>query len=98
MSYQIIYGREKPCKKISRFRHKLKSKKKVVCICCAILSLITLVYVFPGNAATIRDLFLPGDAEVTAMALENMAQSLVQGESMDAVLVTFCKEIIGGGA
>jgi len=100
MSYQIIYGRMEAKKRKKRFRIRSNIGKKNIAVisCGLVLLLLVLMLVFPGNISLLRELLLPGDAEITAQALENMAEVIAQGESLQTALEAFCRQIIGGGA
>ena len=98
MSYRIIYGRTEVNKKKRIFWKRIKFGNRIVVVLCSVILLIVFMTCFPGNINILRELLLPGDADVTSQALENMVDHIVQGDSVQAALVTFCRKIIGGAA
>lgn len=63
--------------------------------------LVTTVTVSVANlsgAQWARHLLFPGDPQVTAGALEGMAEKLKKGSSVMDAITAFCREVIGNGA
>ena len=86
MGYKIVYAEEPK-------KHKLRGKKWIASI-AVLLGLIAVKWF--GWDEQIRQWLLPGDPEVTAMALENMAKLLSDGTSAEQAWTAFCREIIAG--
>lgn len=93
MGYQITYDRDVIKKKKMRV-HKIKWKRVALSVTAAAL-VVTLA--LPAGRLWIRDLILPGDEDVTAAALEGLAEDLSAGEPVGEAVETFCREIIAGG-
>lgn len=93
LGYRITYEngaiRRESCKK-----RQMKWKKWVVGASAAALAVMLCI---PKGRLWARDLVLPGDAEVTAAALEGMVCDLRDGEPMGEALEAFCREILAGG-
>lgn len=91
MAYRIQYS--------GSTKYKFPSSKKEAPIILAgiIISLIFLVSIVPEIRTGIRDLILPGDAEVTYGALTAFAEDLKSGESVKEAITAFCQDIIANG-
>ena len=92
MAYRITYG-EGSIQKQSVKLTKIRWKPILLGIC---VSALALTLVIPGGRIWLRDLILPGDEEVTAVALEDLAQNLGNGVSLEEAVDAFCYEIIHG--
>lgn len=89
MSYQVVYpgGQEKQPKK--------KPTAFVLMLCGCILAFVLLTARFwPEGAQAMQKLLLPGDAAVTAAALEDFAGELQAGEQLSGALENFCRSIL----
>ncbi len=89
MSYQVVYpgGQEKQPKK--------KPTSFVLMLCGCILAFVLLTARFwPEGAQVMQQLLLPGDAAVTAAALEDFAAELQAGEQLSGALENFCRSIL----
>lgn len=62
----------------------------------AAVAALAVTLLIPRGRLWVREVILPGDAEVTAAALEGMVSDLREGEPMGEALETFCREIIHG--
>lgn len=93
MGYRITYENGVIRKQILRIR-RFRWKRWGVGGITAVLALMLML---PDGRLWIRDLLLPGDEEVTAVALENMVSDLRSGEPVGEAVEAFCKEIIAGG-
>ena len=51
---------------------------------------------WPRGKAVLQELLLPGDAAVTAAALEDLAAELSNGEEISDALESFCRKVIHG--
>ena len=94
MGYRISYENG-VIRKETRQKPRIKWKKWALCVSTAALA-VTLC--LPRGRLWVRDLVLPGDAEVTAAALEGMVCDLRDGEPMGEALEAFCREILAGGS
>lgn len=83
MGYRIVYGKKK-----TRF-HSLSKRSKILIIAIVGCILLMAVSYFGG-----AEVYLPGDREVTGVALENMVDSLQDGEKLSDAITAFCREII----
>jgi hypothetical protein len=91
MSYRIEYGSggelRKPCKK--------KGLWARVAVVICVLSLVAGAMTIKNTGLSwVKTVLLPGDPAVTAAALENMAESIREGESLVDAVTAFCREII----
>lgn len=83
MHYRIVYGKDK-----RRFPM-LTKRQKVMITTAAVCIAMTAVCLLWGT-----QWLLPGDPQVSGAALENMADSLQNGESLADAVVAFCQEIV----
>lgn len=86
MGYKIVYAQEPKKRRLRR--------KKWIIPAAVILGLIAVKWL--GWDEQIRYWLLPGDPEVTAMALEDLARQMREGASAAQVWTAFCREIIAG--
>ena len=87
MGYSIRYGPRIPAE---------KKRGRWQCVAALILAgAIVLLCVDIWNG---RQWLLPGDPQVTAQALETMAESIREGESLREAITCFCREIIENAA
>lgn len=95
MGYMIQYGPEQ--------NHKYLSAANIVRrrVWLVVLTTIFVAVLF-AVAATYRDFlircFLPGDAEVTTNALEDLISNFRAGIPFEDAVTTFCREIVGSAA
>ena len=88
MSYSIRYETKKhPWQK--RCDHR-KTITRFVCFC---VILLMIGYFGIGRMHNL----LPGDPNVTAIALENLTESISSGDSLKDAIVAFCQEILDHG-
>lgn len=85
MGYKIVYGKQKI--------RKFSFKKCIILSCCALSAAMLL---WPGGRSLLQELLLPGDAQVTASALETLVLELEQGGSMADAVTAFCQEVVAG--
>lgn len=73
-----------------------KKEKRVVMLTAVFLVLfLLLVNLFwPQGAVLLRELALPGDAAITAAALEDLAADLGNGLEISDALESFCRKVI----
>ena len=67
-----------------------------ICAVGFVLLFVTACLI-PQARAVLLDLLLPGDPEVTSMALERLVQAVSEGEAIQTALTDFCREIIDHG-
>ena len=90
MGYRVDYGPRNP-------GHKGKSSFSRVLVLTAVCLLVFLLLVnsfCPRGAEVLRSFLLPGDAAVTAAALEELSAELQNGEEISSALESFCRKII----
>ena len=92
MGYRITYKRGIMEKKTFRDR---RIKWKSVAVTLLVLCLVGAL-AFPGGRLWLRDILLPGDADITAAALGSLVENLSAGEPVGEAVQTFCREIIHG--
>lgn len=92
MGYKIDYGAF-GCKKTA-----LRQKKKRFPVIWILLGFVLIFAFLNWNnfKQFVQDLLLPGDCEVTAIAIEAMVMDLKEGVSFSEALSVFCKEILSG--
>ena len=99
MAYQISYGQDCATKKNKLELRLPKPGREVMLraalVCSVILLLLTCL--IPQVRAALWDLLLPGDPEVTSIALERLVQAVSEGEAIQTALTEFCREIIDHG-
>lgn len=91
MSYQIIYGPQKRPIKTSNKRS-LRTGVIAGIFLIAILAALKIT----GYSNMIQKIILPGDAEVTANAFQNMTNALKNGNGLPQAITTFCETVIEG--
>lgn len=96
MEYRITYGEGSIQKQAVRKPQIRLKWKALLPALCALVFAVTLAV--PSGRLWLRDLILPGDEEITASALENLAQNLGNGVSVGEAVAVFCDEIIYGEA
>ena len=90
MAYRITYDQSNVRKKSVRFP-RIRWKRCAVLFSAAVLGLMVII---PAGRMWLRDLLLPGDEEVTAVALEGLAEDIESGVSVGEAVDAFCREII----
>lgn len=91
MAYKIEYGSNGAEKKTlqPRKRRRIPLTAGVLC-----MFLLLAVLFWPKGRTALRDIVLPGDAEVTADALQGLASDLRAGEGVSDAVTAFCQQII----
>lgn len=84
MSYQIFYETRK-----HPWDRRRKLKIGVVATICACILLLAA-----GGLCVYNDFMYPDDANITAAALESMAQSIKVGTPLKDAIVAFCQEVL----
>ena len=91
MSYQIIYGPQKRPIKNSN-----KRSLRIGIITGILLIAVLAAIKITGYGSMIRQIILPGDAEITASAFQNMTDALKSGNGLPQAITTFCETVIEG--
>ena len=90
MGYRVDYGP-------GNSEHKGNNSLSRVLVLTAVCLLVFLLLVnsfWPRGAEVLRSFLLPGDAAVTAAALEELSAELQNGEDISSALESFCRKII----
>ncbi len=87
MSYRVEY---QPVKQ----RKKGGSRLIALTALCLLLFLLLVNGFWPRGTQVLREWVLPGDAAVTAAALEELAVELKSGEPISGALESFCRRIM----
>lgn len=94
MSYRIDYQGPK---KVRGMEKKTASIPALTGLC--VLMVLTAAFaLWPRGLETLRGLLIPGEAAVTAGALEEFAGALGAGESVRSAFLGFCRQVMGLGA
>lgn len=94
MSYRVEYasfGKKYPTKR------KSSSKKGMIAAVLVLVLVFGAISVRLNALPWIKEYLLPGDPEVTAMALEGLVEDLKEGNSLGQAVTAFCKEIMDHG-
>ncbi len=94
MSYRVVYGsfhRDQPVK-----AKKPRSRGAVAAVIVAVLVFGAMTVRLRG-LPWVKEFLLPGDPEVTAMALEGLVQDLREGDTFGEAVTAFCREIMEHG-
>lgn len=88
MAYQIRYGK---CRhdKVSKSK-KMQTWLPLICVCLLAFGILWL------NRERVLRRILPGDPEITVLALENLEKGLASGENLLDAVTAFGKEIVNG--
>ena len=72
-----------------------KSKQRLpVGLITMVALCLVLLFTILGNMNTIKNQLMPGNAKVTQSALEDMVQSITEGEQVKDAFAAFCVDII----
>lgn len=94
MGYRIDY---QPVKKV-RDAEKRRSGSLPLTALCFLLFCLLVNWLDPVGAEVMRELLIPGDAAVTAAALDGFAEELKAGEELEDALKYFCQKLQEGEA
>lgn len=90
MGYRVEYQSGKQVRETKKHRSCIP-----VLTAVSLLVFLLLVNAFwPRGAEVLQELLFPGDAAVTAAALEEFAMELRAGEELPDALATFCRTVI----
>ncbi len=93
MAYRIEYKALSPkksgfCRKYGMF----------ILVTLLLVATVTISVANLSGALWVRHLLFPGDPQVTAAALEGLAEDLQQGSSVMDAITAFCRDVINNGA
>ena len=91
MGYRIEYGDRAAVRKERKGRSLLTRIVTVACILSLVAGALAVKH---AGLTWVTDFLLPGDPAVTAAALENMVESIREGEPWGDAVTAFCREII----
>ena len=91
MGYRIQYGQT--LQRIEVNELPPKNKNKWIPIALMLGCVIAALLIF-SEAAFLRDLILPGNANITEAALVNLAEDVRNGVAFRNAITAFCREII----
>lgn len=89
MGYRIEYA---PLKTI-RDREKITARVPVMTGLFLLLFCFLVFSLWPEGGTLLRELLIPGDPDVTVVALETFAEDLRNGESVSDAFASFCRRI-----
>lgn len=92
MGYRIEY---QPVKKLRGVEKRKSIAAALTAVCFLLFVLLTYCF-WPDGIMVLRDCLLPGNAEVTASALENLTRDLKAGEPLGTSVAAFCQTILQG--
>ena len=90
MGYRVDYG---PVKQERKGRSSISRVLMLTAVCLLVFLLLVNSFC-PRGAEVLRSFLLPGDAAVTAAALEELSAELQNGEDISSALESFCRKII----
>lgn len=90
MGYRVDY---RPVKKI-RNAEKRTVRLPALTMLFFLMFLFLVFSFWPQGGALLRELLIPGDPDVTVMALETFAQDLRAGDALSGAFETFCRTIV----
>jgi hypothetical protein len=70
-----------------------KRTKRILCIGASICAAMILLSA-TGGVNRVKEWILPGNAQVTEAALDNLVTDLKEGEKLEDAITAFCQEII----
>ena len=91
MGYTIQYGQTLLKEEIKEPCSKLNNKLIPILLITSCTIAAFLIY---AKADFLRDIILPGNADVTEAALGHLAENLRSGETFGSAITAFCREII----
>lgn len=92
MGYRIDYPQDGRAQKQQKF----SSRVIPFTILFFLLFLLCTAHFWHQRAETLRAFLLPGDAAVTAAALQDFTQALKIGEPLSNAFADFCQQVIDG--
>ena len=92
MGYRVEYEEERAC----RGTQKSRRGWLVMAGMWFLIFLLLVTLFWPAGADVLRECLIPGDAAVTAAALEDLARDVRGGTGLGEALKTFCQAILAG--
>lgn len=92
MGYRVEYG---SAGKTSRRKREEKQRLPKLTAAFLLAFLLLVNGFWPRGREMLREILWPGDAVVTAAALEAFAQELREGEPVGMAVESFCRSIVG---
>ena len=93
MGYQIRYG-QKMVKTYVPERKKFKTtRKQIWTVCVCLMLLLAIIF---GSQENVQNFLLPGNGEVTRVAISKMVAALKAGAPFADSFEVFCREIVDG--
>ena len=92
MGYRVEYQMEKTKKTDAR-----PGRFPVMLGACLLVFLLLVSGLWPRGGEVLRGVLLPGNPSVTVAALEDFAQDLKAGETLESALESFCRKVIDDG-
>lgn len=94
MSYRIIYGQASS----KQYPPQKRKSRLAAFLPCALLAFVLLTRLFwPEGTEALRELLIPGDADITTAAFSALVEDVRQGEALPEALRVFCREILNEG-
>lgn len=91
MAYKIQYSPQFG----AQYPEKMKRQSSWKWIAGIVLTLLMIgILVNPNYRSIVKEILIPGDAEVTVKAVETLAQNLKDGVSIQNAVTAFCAEIL----
>ena len=90
MGYRVDYG---PVKQERKGRSSISRVLMLTAVCLLVFLLLVNSF-WPRGAQVLRSFLLPGDAAVTAAALEDLSAALRNGEEISSALENFCRKVM----
>lgn len=91
MSYRIVYG---PKPKAARKKQAGSRRVQLLTAVFLIVFVLLVKSYWPAGNRKLQQIFLPGEPEVTQLALEEMIESLHSGADAGDAFTAFCQQII----
>jgi len=90
VSYRITYGKTREVRTGNRIG---KAYKHLIIWIMTLFIAISICWIGWSNSE-IRQYILPGDPQITEVALEQLVLDIRNGESISDAIATFCQEIM----
>lgn len=94
MGYRVDY---QPIQKVRRME-KRAARVPALAALCFLLFLLMVNCMWPQGSAVLRKVIFPGDIPVTVAALDELAETLQNGASLQNALYAFCQSVIREGS
>lgn len=94
MGYRVDY---QPIQKVRRMEKRIV-RVPALAVLCFLLFLLMVNCMWPQGSAVLRKVIFPGDIAVTVAALDELAETLQNGASLQNALYAFCQSVIREGS